>query len=52
MELHDDPSSGAPICRAVEKEHEHGRTAESMSWLAPGEEPVIQIIIQYDNITA
>jgi len=38
MELNEDPSSGAPICRAVEKEHEHGRTTDGMSWPAPGEE--------------
>ena len=31
-ELHDYPTSGSPICRVVKKEHEHGRTAETMGW--------------------
>jgi len=36
--LHQDPSSGTPVCRAVTKEHEHGRITEGMNWPAPGEE--------------
>jgi hypothetical protein len=51
-ELNEDPSSGAPICRAVEKEHEHGRKTEGISWPAPGEEPVVRTIILHDNVTA
>ena len=35
-ELPKNPSSGAPICRAVKKEYEHGRTTEGINWLAPG----------------
>ena len=35
-ELHDYPTSGAPICRVVKKQHEHSRTAESMGWPDPG----------------
>jgi len=30
--LHKDPSSGAPIRRAVRKDHEHGRTTEGINW--------------------
>jgi hypothetical protein len=51
-ELHEDPSSGAPICRVVEKEHEHGRTTEGMSWPAPGEEAVVKTIILDDDTAA
>jgi hypothetical protein len=51
-ELHEDPSSGTPICRVVEIEHEHGRTTEDMSWPAPGEEPVVKTIILDDKSTA
>jgi len=29
--LHQNPSSGTLVCRAVKKEHEHGRTTEGMS---------------------
>jgi hypothetical protein len=41
-ELHSNPSSGAPICRVIRKEHEHGRTTEAMNWLAPGEQPAVR----------
>jgi hypothetical protein len=51
-ELHEDPSSGTPICRVVETEHEHGWTTEGMSWPAPGEEPIVKIIILDDKSTA
>jgi len=44
-ELHQNPSSGAPICRVVSKEHEHGRTTEGMNWPAPGQEPVVRTTI-------
>jgi len=50
-ELHRYPTSGAPICRVVRKEHEHGRTIEGMSWLAPGEEPAVMTTI-LDNSAA
>jgi hypothetical protein len=45
MELHKDPSSGTPLCRVIEIEHEHGQTTEGMRWLALGEEPVVKTII-------
>jgi len=51
-ELHEDPSSGTPIGRVVETEHEHGRTTEGMCWPAPGEEPVVKTIILDDKSTA
>jgi hypothetical protein len=51
-ETAEDPSSGTPICRVVEIEHEHGRTTEDMSWPAPGEEPVVKTIILDDKSTA
>ena len=48
-ELHKNPSSGAPICRALRKEHEHGRTTEGMNWPAPGEEPAVRTAILDDT---
>ena len=51
QKLHKNPSSGAPICRAVRKEHEHGRTTEGMNWPAPGEEPAVRTTI-LDDTTA
>jgi len=50
-ELHSNPSSGAPICRVVRKEHEHGRATEGMNWPAPGEEPAVRTTI-LDNTAA
>jgi hypothetical protein len=50
-DLHQDPSSGTPICGVVEFEHEHGRTTEGMSWPAPGQEPVVKTIILDDQRT-
>jgi len=50
-ELHKNPSSGAPICRVVRNEHEHGRTTEGMNCPAPGEEPVVSNTI-LDNTTS
>jgi len=51
-ELHRSPSSGAPICRVIEEEHEHGRTTEGMMWPAPGEESVVRTIILDDTTAA
>jgi hypothetical protein len=51
-ELHEDTSCGTPICRVVEIEHEHGWTTKGISWPAPGEEPVVKIIILDDESTA
>ena len=51
-ERHKNPSSGAPICRAVRKELEHGRTAQSMNWPTLGEEPVVRTTILDDTTAA
>jgi hypothetical protein len=50
--MHKDPSAGAPICRVVEKEYAHGCTTNGMSWMAPGEEPVVKTIILNDDTQA
>jgi len=50
--LHQNRSSGAPVCRAVKKEHEHGRTTEGMSWPTPGEETVVRTVILHYASTA
>jgi len=49
--LHQNPSSGTPVCRAVKKEHEHGRMTEGMSWPALGKESVVRTVI-VDEATA
>jgi len=51
-ELHKNPSSGAPICRAVWKEHEHSRTTEGMNSPAAGEEPAVRTTILDDTAAA
>jgi len=51
-EVHKNPSSGAPRCGAVRKEHVLGRTTEGMTWLAPGKEPVIRTTILEDTTAA
>jgi len=50
-EFHRNPSSGAPICRVVKEELEHGRTTEGMMYPVPGEESVVRTII-LDDTTA
>jgi hypothetical protein len=50
--LHQNPFSETPVCRAVKKEHEHGRTIEGMSWPAPGEESVVRTVILEDATAA
>jgi ribonuclease HI len=50
--LHQDPSSGTLVCRAGNKEHEHGRTTEDMNWPAPGEESVVRTVILNDATAA
>jgi len=50
--LHQNPSSGTPVYRAVKKEHKHGWTTEGMSWRAPGEESVVRTVILDDATTA
>jgi len=48
--LHSNPSSGAPICRGVRYEHEHGQTTEGMNWPTASEEPAVRTTI-LDNTT-
>jgi len=50
-ELHKNPSSGAPICRAVRREHQPGRTTGGMNCPAPVEETAVRTTI-LDNATA
>jgi len=51
-ELHRNPASGAPICRVVKNEDEHGRTTEGMNLPAPGEEPAVRTTILDDTAGA
>jgi len=51
-QLHQNPSSGALVCRAVKKEHEHSGTTEGMSWPPPGEESVVRTGILDDDSVA
>jgi len=48
-EIHQNPASGAPRCRASKKQHEHGQTTDGMTWLAPCEESVVRTIILDDH---
>jgi len=43
--VHDHPTSGAPICRVLTKEHERGREAETMRWPNPDQEPAGKTVI-------
>jgi hypothetical protein len=40
------------MCRVVKEEHEHGRTAKGVKWLAPGEESVVRNPILDDTTAA
>jgi hypothetical protein len=51
-ELHQNLSSGAPICKVVWKQHEHGRTTDDINWPAPGEESVVMTTILDDATPA
>jgi hypothetical protein len=51
-ERHKNPSSGAPICRAVKKQHEHGRKTVGMNTPAPGEEPVVKTTVLHNTTVA
>jgi len=51
-ELHEDTSSGTPICRVVDAEHQHGQTAEGMCWPDLGNELVVKPIILEDKSIA
>jgi len=50
--LHWNPSCGAPICRVLGEEYEHGRTTEGMLWPAPGDESVVRPTILHDATSA
>ena len=52
QKLNRNPSSSAPICRVVRREHELGQTTEGMNWPAPGEESPIRITILDDTAAA
>jgi len=51
-ELHSDPSSRAPICRVVRREHERGQTTEGMNWPVPGKEPAVRMTTLDDTAAA
>jgi len=51
-ELHNNPSSGAPICNVIREEHKHGRTTEGRDWPPPGEESVVRTTILVDTTAA
>jgi len=51
-EVHHNPSSGAPICKDIMEENEHGRTTDGTDWPLPGEESVVRTTILDDRTTA
>jgi len=51
-ELHHNPSSGAPICKAIREEHEHGRTTEVTDWPPLGDESGVRTTILDDTTAA
>jgi len=51
-ELHHNPSSGAPICKVIREEREHGRTTEGTDWPPPGQESVVRTTIPDDTTAA
>jgi hypothetical protein len=51
-EVHDYPTSGAPICRIIKKEHERGREVETMRWPNPEEESAVKTVILSDDAAA
>jgi len=50
--VHDHPTSGAPVCRVITKEHERGREAETMRWPNPEEEPAVKTVILSEDTAA
>jgi len=50
--LHSNLSSGAPICRVVRKQHEHGWTTEGINWPTPGGVPEVKTTILDDTPAA
>jgi hypothetical protein len=51
-EVYDYPTSGAPICRVIKKDHERGRKAETMHRSNPDEEPAVKTVILSDDTAA
>jgi hypothetical protein len=50
--VYDHPTSGAPICRVITKEHERGQAAETMRWPNPDKEPAVKTVIQSKDTAA
>jgi hypothetical protein len=50
--VHDHPTSGAPICRLITKEHARGREAETMPWPHPDAEPAVKTVILSEDTAA
>jgi hypothetical protein len=50
--VHDNPTSGAPICRVIAKDHMQGREAETMRWPNPDEEPAVKMVILSEDTAA
>jgi len=51
-DLHHNPSSGAPICKEIREQHEHGRTTEGTDWPPLGKESVVRTTILDDPTAA
>jgi len=49
---HHNPCSGMPVCRAVNREHEHAPTTDAMSWPPPAKESVVRTVIKDDGSAA
>jgi len=52
QEIHHNPSSGAPICKVIRSEHEHGRITEGTDWPPLAEESVVRTTILDDTTAA
>ena len=50
--VHDQPTSGAPICRVITKEHQRGREAETMRWPNPDAELALKTVILSEDTAA
>jgi len=50
--LHAHPTSGAPICRIITKEHERGQEAETMRWPNHDKEPAVKMVILSEDTAA
>jgi hypothetical protein len=51
-EAYNHPTSGAPICRVIKKEHVRGREAETVRWPNLDKEPAIKTVIMSDGTAA